>query len=84
MRDLNPQLPACKADTLPIELKAHTCHKGDRRYSGGGSLMTMWSSAPAKQIAETLAITALQGFSFSFDDNFGDSLTTIFVAHFCS
>jgi hypothetical protein len=40
--------------------------------------------APAKQIAETLAITALQGFSFSFDDNFDDSLTTVFVAHFCS
>ena len=40
--------------------------------------------APAKQIAETFAITALQGFSFSFDDNFDDSLTTVFVAHFCS
>ena len=29
LRDLNPQLPACKADTLPIELKAHIGRGGE-------------------------------------------------------
>ena len=31
MRDLNPQLPACKADTLPIELMAHIGRQGRTR-----------------------------------------------------